>query len=95
MGCRFWVVEVACGWFVANGWPKEGAGFVGMVGMVGFDETHNKWGAISGLYRLDVGGLRKEIDSEEGDMASIVRCFAVGRAGRGRRWSDLRFGGSS
>ena len=42
-----------------------------------------------------VGGLRKEIDFEEGDMVGIVRCFAVGRAGRGRRWSDLRFGGSS
>ena len=49
MGHRFWVVEFACGWFMANGWSEEGAGFVGMledvcgfVGMVGFDETHNK-----------------------------------------------------
>ena len=62
---------------MANGWPKEGAGFVGvvedvcgfvgmvgMVGMVGFDETHGKWGIVSGLYRLDVGyGW-----SEEGDQ---------------------------
>ena len=95
MGCRFWVVEVACGWFVANGWPEKGAGFVGMVGMVGFDETHGKWSIVSRLYKLDVGGLRKEIYSEEGDMVGIVRCFAVGRARRGRRWSDLRFGGSS
>ena len=77
---------------MANGWPKEGAGFVGMVGMVGFDETHGKWSTITGLYRLDVGGLRKDIDSEEGDMAGIMRCFAIGRAGKGRRWSDLRFG---
>ena len=46
---------------MANGFPEERAGFVGMVGMVGFDETHGKWGVVSGLYRLDVGGLRKEI----------------------------------
>ena len=46
---------------MANGWPEEGAGFMGIVGMVGFDETHGKWGAVSGLYRLDMGGLRKEI----------------------------------
>ena len=77
---------------MANGWPEERARFVGIVGMVGFDETHGKWGAVSGLYRLDVGGLRKDIDSEEGDMAGIMRCFAIGRAGKGRRWSDLRFG---
>ena len=60
---HFWVVEVACGWFVANGWLEEGAGFVSMVGMVGFDETHGKWSTISGLYRLDVGGGW----SEQGD----------------------------
>ena len=46
MGCRFWVVEVGCGWFVANGGMRlcfeeeDGCWFVGMVGMggmVGFD----------------------------------------------------------
>ena len=74
---------------------EDVCGFVGMVGMVGFDETHGKWSIVSRLYKLDVGGLRKEIYSEEGDMVGIVRCFAVGRARRGRRWSDLRFGGSS
>ena len=56
-----------------------------LVGCGGF--VPNRW--------LDVGGLRKEIYSEEGDMVGIVQCFAVGRARRGRRWSDLRFGGSS
>ena len=50
MGCRFWVVEVGCGQFVANGGlrkeidlyseEEDGRWFVGMVGMgglVGFD----------------------------------------------------------
>ena len=51
MGCRFWVVEVGCGWwFVPNGGlrkdinlyfkEEDGCWFVGLVGMrgmVGFD----------------------------------------------------------
>ena len=49
---------------MANGWPEERAGFVGIVGMVGFDETHGKWGAVSRFYRLDVGGGW----SEQGDQ---------------------------
>ena len=43
-----------------------GYGYGGICGH-GLDETHSKWGAIFGLYRVDVGGLwqigglRKEI----------------------------------
>ncbi|KAF3953452.1 hypothetical protein CMV_021108 [Castanea mollissima] len=86
---RFWVVEVACGWFVANGWSDEGArpllwgrrrlwvcGYGGRClwvcgyGGYGLDETHGKWGAVSGLYRLDAGGGW----SEEGDRFRGRRC---------------------
>ena len=47
MWCRFWVVEVGCGWFVAYGSlrkeidlcseEEDDCWFVGMVGMEGFD----------------------------------------------------------
>ena len=45
----------------------------------GLDETHGKWGAVSGMWRLDVGGLwqigglRKEIEA--------VVCRYVGMVG--------------
>ena len=43
----------------------------------GLDETHGKWGAIFGLYRLDVGGGRFE-EGDRLEAGKIWQTMSVG-----------------
>ena len=65
----------------------------GFVGMVGFDETHGKWGAISRLYKLNVGGgwFEEGDRLEEGreDMADHVCGFLILKIKAGSRFKKF------